>query len=475
MIDITMDADGRPSVVYQDNNNAFARDTASSNQQGGPHVMFAKIANGPSLLLGHGPYNLTYPTDFRSSPAGDATWPNHLTGAANLPSLDVLGAGAFVSGQQLKGRIDLADASTAGMTRDLAAYNAARGVDLPAQRLQYVVRFATAKDVYYMAFDTDGAGVTRAYGGKLDATSAISNGSSNVGTTYDPQAAYPVTAEVQGKSLVFTAPLSEFGVARGSTLYSLTGFAIAGPSNTSLVAANLDATIVGIDRVVDASPPLDAVLGTSTLDQAGNGGPGANAGGGGGTPNTSSGLPLWPAVPAVPAVPAAPPVAGSPPRPARNSAKSRTLAASASALAVHAGSPASSWPYSFIAEPQPAELTTIASTPAASNVAIVRLASRSASGRRPECSDSAPQHPCPFGMTMSHPSAARTRAVAVLTWGKKTPCTQPVSIPTTARRGPRAGTRPGSAGTRPCCGGASRSAASSSGENRPGRLLRWIS
>src|SRR5215471_19038904 len=48
------------------------------------------------------------------------------------------------------------------------------------------------------------------------------------------------------------------------------------------------------------------------------------------------------------------------------------------------------------ADDAPAELITIASTPAASNVAIVRLASRSACDLRPACSDSAPQQPCPF-------------------------------------------------------------------------------
>ena len=45
---------------------------------------------------------------------------------------------------------------------------------------------------------------------------------------------------------------------------------------------------------------------------------------------------------------------------------------------------------------------------------------------------SAPQQPC-FGATTSQPSAARARAVAALTWEKKTRCTQPVRRPTRAR------------------------------------------
>ena len=129
-----------------------------------------------------------------------------------------------------------------------------------------------------------------------------------------------------------------------------------------------------------------------------------------------------------------------------------------------------------MAEPHPAELTTTASTPACSNRAIVRRAKAAASASRPECSDSAPQQPCPRGMITSQPSAASTRAVAAFTCGKNTDCTHPVSMPTTARRVPSAGTRSGS-GRAPRTdvaepGGASRSAAPSTGETRPGRLDR---
>jgi hypothetical protein len=47
-------------------------------------------------------------------------------------------------------------------------------------------------------------------------------------------------------------------------------------------------------------------------------------------------------------------------------------------------------------------------------------------------------------MITSQPSAASTRAVAALTRGKNTDCTHPVSMPTTARLVPSAGTRLGS-------------------------------
>ena len=132
--------------------------------------------------------------------------------------------------------------------------------------------------------------------------------------------------------------------------------------------------------------------------------------------------------------------------------------------------------------------TVTASTPACSNVAMVARANAAASARRPPCSDKAPQHPCPGGQMTSQPSAARTRAVAAFTCGKKTCCTHPVSMPTTARRGPwaavRAGTRPSflrarvsqpvrpAGRVRPFGGGATASAAAASGANRASSLLR---
>ncbi len=128
-----------------------------------------------------------------------------------------------------------------------------------------------------------------------------------------------------------------------------------------------------------------------------------------------------------------------------------------------------------MAEPQPAELTTTASTRASSNAAIVCRANPAASAARPLCSDSAPQQPCLRGTTTSQPSAASTRTVASFTPGKNTCCTQPVSRPTTARRGPCAGIRRASAPRCPRGGeGATRSDATSSGAYRAASWLRSI-
>ena len=122
---------------------------------------------------------------------------------------------------------------------------------------------------------------------------------------------------------------------------------------------------------------------------------------------------------------------------------SRTLAANARARSDHRGSPARSSPYSFIDEPHPAAFTATSSTPARSKMAMVRRAKRRASESRPACSASAPQQPCSRGAMTSQPSAARTRTLAALTFGKTIRCTQPVSRPTESRRLPSAAVRSG--------------------------------
>src|SRR5699024_7164325 len=76
------------------------------------------------------------------------------------------------------------------------------------------------------------------------------------------------------------------------------------------------------------------------------------------------------------------------------------------------------------------------------------------------------------GMTTSHPSRARTRAVAVLTSGKNAPWTHPTSMPTRARARPTAGTSSGSAGGGEDSGGAMRSMVARVGDRRSNSRLR---
>jgi len=259
MNDITMDADGRVINVIQDNNNSFATQEVSLGSKGSAWVKVTKLAQGPSLLRGHGPYATAYPTAFRPSQAGDATWPNTAAGT-NLPSLDILGSGVFVDGPLVVGRIDLADSGAAAFTRDLAAYSAVTSTDLPASRLQYVVRWDYAGDTWYLTAEADSTGKLTFYGGKVDSSNAVSNVNAAVAIAYRPQTAFPVTGEIQGNTLLLRGRMADFGVALGSTLISYQAFSLAGPADALLAGAPETSQVFATMRDVDASPPMDAVL-----------------------------------------------------------------------------------------------------------------------------------------------------------------------------------------------------------------------
>jgi hypothetical protein len=260
MNDVTMDADGRVISVIQDNNNTFAAQEVSLGSQGSAWVKVTRLATGPSLLRGHGPYAFTYPTAFRPSAAGDATWPNTAAGK-NLPSLDILGSGVFADGPLVVGRIDLGDAGTAAFTRDLAAYGAVSSTDAPASRLQYVVRWEHGSDMYYMTAEANSSGALTFYGGKLDASNAVSNVNSAVGIAYRPQTAFPVTGQLQGHTLLLRGQMSTFGgLSVGSQLISYQAFSLAGPSDELLSGVPETAQIAASMRDVDGSPPMDAII-----------------------------------------------------------------------------------------------------------------------------------------------------------------------------------------------------------------------
>src|SRR6266700_265394 len=93
--------------------------------------------------------------------------------------------------------------------------------------------------------------------------------------------------------------------------------------------------------------------------------------------------------------------------------------------------------------PQPDVFTITTSTLASSKTSMRRLASVTAWACSPPCAWSAPQHAWARGATTSAPFLARTRAVARF-WEPKATCwMHPVSRPTRARLGPRAGVSSG--------------------------------
>ena len=262
MIDLGFDQAGRIGVVSMDNNNALAepvRADPTKTAKNGPFTQFAKEVAGPSLLAPTGtqPSTIafTIPQNSRADAAGDATWPNTAAGK-NLPSLDLLGASLFTSGTDLVARIPVADVTRAGMARDLAAYNAVTQANPPADRLQYVMRFSTALDVFHLSMEYNSDGTVRFFGGKLDGNDSLSNGSATLGATYHTDAGVTVTGTMDSGAITLRAPLAAFGLSVGSAVTGANAFSMAGP------AESLDLLITDPMRTVDVTPPFDGTLAT---------------------------------------------------------------------------------------------------------------------------------------------------------------------------------------------------------------------
>lgn len=260
MIDLGYDASGRVGVVFTDNNNRLAAPNLTDNSKNGPFTLYAKETAGPALLATQPAVAVSIPMNARPAAAGDATWPNTAAGG-NLASLDVTGTsiGLSADGSQLVAKIALSDASLAGMSRDLAAYNAS--TTQKAARLQYVARFANANDVYHldMDFEPGRTPQVRFFGGLLDGDDGVQNGTGTiVGSRYVADTGYTVTGSIRNGVLTLMAPKTQFGVDTASPLFSVTAFAMAGPDEADATAS----LVVNSSRTIDASPPFDASLQT---------------------------------------------------------------------------------------------------------------------------------------------------------------------------------------------------------------------
>ena len=259
MIDLGFDGSGRVGVIYQDNYTNSFQNLQSADLSA--FDLFAKQVSGPSVLAGSSPVNVPVSgSAFRDDAANDATWPNraYTNPGANLRSLDELRASLNLEGNELVGRIRLADASVTGMQRDLATYNAVPcAPPCAAERLQYVLRFYTPTEAYHMSLEVLPSGATRSFGGKLDANDGLVNPASPtavLGSGYHTDTGFAVTGQISNGELVLRAPASAFGLAPGSQVLSVTAFALAGPLESN------ETTLAYIMRTVDATPPFDAAL-----------------------------------------------------------------------------------------------------------------------------------------------------------------------------------------------------------------------
>jgi len=256
MIDISFDEDGRLGIITMDNNSNGFHAAPPAGEDEGPFAHFTKQTSGGSVLAGK-TINVSIPTGGRADAAGDATWPNTAAGQ-NLASLDALGASIALENGSVVARLDVANAGTGTMQSNFNAYNATLCLPAPsclADRFQYVVRFMSADEIFHLSAEFTPGSPLRFFGGKLDANDKLfSAGSPTAYFAAGYHTDFAATGTVSGKQLVIRAPLSAFGLTSGSSLYSVTGFTMAGPSEAT------ELTIDRIMRTVDATPPFDATL-----------------------------------------------------------------------------------------------------------------------------------------------------------------------------------------------------------------------
>jgi hypothetical protein len=144
------------------------------------------------------------------------------------------------------------------MMQDIATYNGVPQAGTPASRVLYVFRYetrytdnTTQGDVYYMAYEQNADGTTRAFGGRLDGTDQLSQSSNAVGY-HNTHPTVSVQATVGTQTICLTGAQSDFGISTSSPMYSVGAFSMIGPAESAELAAS-DAM-----RILDATPPFDA-------------------------------------------------------------------------------------------------------------------------------------------------------------------------------------------------------------------------
>lgn len=266
MIDIGYDQNGRVAVVFADNNSGFGAQQSGPStptDKTRPFAHFAKQVSGPSLLDGR-QISVDIPSGEALDAIGDATWPNQSSGAL-LPSLDARSLSIRAEGSEIVARLDLADAGF--MARDVVAYNNARskdGIDYPnAERLQYIVRVVTDRDIYHLSARSirDGGPLTF-FGGVLGPNDTLRNPDSTIlGAAYKLDPGFQVNGALEGNTLEMRAPLATLALGSGGRIYSVTAFTTAGPQAENESLNNPM-------RTIDATPPFDDVLPAATQPSA---------------------------------------------------------------------------------------------------------------------------------------------------------------------------------------------------------------
>jgi hypothetical protein len=237
--DIGIDTDGRVGVVWTDTQNRLASGT----------IMFAKVLNGPSLYAAKPAFRAAMPKPGKRGPAGDAIWPVNGTPGANNRAADLTGDALTAAGESLKVSVNVGAADLAGALD--AGYR--------TTHVKYVTRWHYGADAYFVAADFDGTNTTF-YGGMIDDNDALYSPVSGPTAVFGMK--YVKDFDVEGTFadgvLSFTVPRANVGSPKnGDTLYSVQSFTIAGLPDAAV-------TLYTAPDTIDATPPVDIVLGKST-------------------------------------------------------------------------------------------------------------------------------------------------------------------------------------------------------------------
>ncbi len=214
-MNVGFDADGRLYAAWSDDNNDGRR-TA---------IRFAKQLTGPSLMAGEPPFDEPAPSGSMTDPSGDATWPNRITGGTNLPGADLTRVALRNNGKDIRVKLSVGNANQFQQAVDAVPL---------ADRLLFVVRFQSAEQDYFAAYEYSRGGAVRAFTGRIDAHDGVENGAfpNAIAFVADDSA----TATVDGNTITITQQLSAFEglvaspAASPPKLLSVVGSALIGPS-----------------------------------------------------------------------------------------------------------------------------------------------------------------------------------------------------------------------------------------------------
>lgn len=227
-MNVGMDPEGSLYAAWSDDNN-------DGNRTG---IRFAKQLTGPRLMAGNPPLDETAPSSPMADRSGDATWLNRITGGTNLPGADLTRVAVRRDGTDIRFKLSV---------RDVQRFEEAVDAVPKAERLLFLVRFQTADQDYFAAYEYSKGGEVRAYTGRIDALDGVEKGAfvnaiafvaNDLNDGLDPPKA---TATVSDDTITITQKLSAFD--SPTKLFSVVGAALIGPSEDNETRFNLLNTI----------------------------------------------------------------------------------------------------------------------------------------------------------------------------------------------------------------------------------------